>query len=187
MIVIKRGDCLTRMDELEEGSIDALISDPPYEIGFMSKGWDRAGGIATSKEYWDRVWRILAPGGVVKVFGGTRTFHRMAVAMVQAGFTKISLEAWVYGSGFPKNFDIARAIDKKLGVKRTAKIVPFTGNALMRHGGDNTRPWMEEALKKGFHEMPGDEAVSDEARKWKGWGTALKPAWEPVLIARKIV
>lgn len=90
-------------------------------------------------------------------------------------------------SGFPKNFDIARAIDKKLGVKRTAKIVPFTGNALMRHGGDNTRPWMEEALKKGFHEMPGDEAVSDEARKWKGWGTALKPAWEPVLIARKIV
>lgn len=97
MIVIKRGDCLTRMDELEEGSIDALISDPPYEIGFMSKGWDRAGGIATSKEYWDRVWRILAPGGVVKVFGGTRTFHRMAVAMAQAGFTKISLEAWVYG------------------------------------------------------------------------------------------
>lgn len=97
MIVIKRGDCLTCMDELDEGSIDALVSDPPYEIGFMSKDWDRAGGIATSKEYWDRVWRVLAPGGVVKVFGGTRTFHRMAVAMVRAGFKNISLEAWVYG------------------------------------------------------------------------------------------
>lgn len=73
-----------------------------------------------------------------------------------------------------------------LAAARGSKRIEFTGNALMRHGGDNTRPWMEEALKNGFHEMPDDEAVSEEARKWKGWGTALKPAWEPILIARKI-
>jgi hypothetical protein len=88
-------------------------------------------------------------------------------------------------SGFPKSLNISKAIDDLLGAERESKQVPYTGDALMRSGGQNTRPWMEEALKRGYHELAGDEPVSDEAKLWNGWGTALKPAWEPILIAKK--
>jgi len=213
MISLRHGDCLIRMDQMEDGSIDAVVSDPPYDLvgnkfsrngsnqpgdlatphgrsgpsnarGFMGKTWDGT-GIAFSQHFWSRVFRVVKPGGVVKVFGGTRTFHRMAAAMEQAGFVDISLEAWGYGSGFPKSLSVSKAIDKMKGLKRTAKRIEFTGNALMRHGGDNTRPWMEEALEKGYHELPGDEPACEESKAWNGWGTALKPAWEPVLVGTK--
>ena len=109
----------------------------------------------------------------------------MAVAMEDAGFIDIQLDAWAYGSGFPKSLNLGKALDKHLGVERTPKRIPFTGNALMRTGGQNTRPWMEEALKQGYHELPGDEPESPEAKLWDGWGTAMKPSWEPVVIGRK--
>jgi hypothetical protein len=88
-------------------------------------------------------------------------------------------------SGFPKSHNISKAIDKMKGAKRETKRIPHSGEAMMRHGGDNTRPWIEEALKVGYHEAPGDTPVSDEAKLWDGWGTALKPAWEPVIVAYK--
>ena len=207
------GDCLVRLDGLEEGSVGSMVSDPPYDLtgvsrggsprtagtgpygrhtletkvtprGFMGKSWDGT-GIAFSQEFWGRVHRVLRPGGTVKAFGGTRTFHRMAVAMEDAGFENIGLGAWMYASGFPKSLDVSRAIDKQLGAVRVPKRLPFTGNALMRHGGENTRPWMEAATESGYHELPGDEPVTPESALWKGWGTALKPAWEPVLTATK--
>jgi len=81
--------------------------------------------------------------------------------------------------------NISKSLDRMLGAEREKKRIEFSGNALMRHGGDNTRPWMEEALTKGFHEMAGDNPASSEAKTWDGWGTALKPAWEPVIIGHK--
>lgn len=81
--------------------------------------------------------------------------------------------------------NISKQIDKMKGLKRQPKRVEFVGNALMRHGGDNTRPWMEQALEKGYHEMPGDVPACDESKLWEGWGTALKPAWEPILVGVK--
>lgn len=205
------GDCLVRMPALASGSVRSVLCDPPYDLtavsrggsarqpgtgpfgrhtvdtiagGFMGKAWDGT-GISFTVELWEEVFRVLRPGGVAKVFGGTRTFHRMAVAMETAGFEGIRLDSWIYGSGFPKSLNLGKAIDKHLGVERPSKRVPFTGNALMRTGGQNTRPWMEEALKKGYHELPGDEPESPEAKLWDGWGTAHKPAWEPVLVGRK--
>lgn len=141
-------------------------------------------------QMWSSLWltevyRVLQPGGMFKTFGGTRVFHRLAAAMDDVGFTDIKLDSWGYGSGFPKSLNVAKALDKMAGAKRGTKQVPFTGNAVLRAGGQNTRPWMEEALKKGYHEMPDDTAVSDNAKLWEGWGTALKPAWEPVLIGTK--
>jgi site-specific DNA-methyltransferase (adenine-specific) len=176
------------MAELPDDSVQAVVCDPPYHISFMGKSWDAEDsslGIAFSPDLWDEVYRVLAPGGVVKAFGGTRTFHRMAVAMEAAGLADVRLEAWSYGSGFPKSLNLSKAFDKMHGAKRGTKRVPFTGNALMRTGGQNTRPWMEEALKKGYHELPDDSPVTDDAKEWAGWGTALKPAWEPVLIGVK--
>ena len=139
---------------------------------------------------WHRGWlaeafRVLKPGGVIKAFSGSRTCHRLAAAMEDVGFVIVDLEAWSYGSGFPKSLDVSKAIDKMAGAVREMKRTPHTGEAMMRHGGDNTRPWIEEALKKGYHEAPGDTPVSSDAVAWDGWGTALKPAWEPVVVGRK--
>lgn len=207
---LRLGDCTVRMDLIDEGGIDALVSDPPYDLtsasrggsprvqgtgpygrhtldtvagakGFMGKAWDGT-GIAFSQEFWGRAFRVVRPGGIVKVCGGTRTFHRMAAAMELAGFVDLRLEAWGYGSGFPKSLNVSKAIDKLKGAKREPKRIPYSGEAMMRHGGENTRPWIEEALKKGYHEAPGDKPATPEAEAWDGWGTALKPAWEPVLV-----
>ena len=131
------------------------------------------------------VLRVLEVGGVVKSFGGTRVFHRLAAAMQVVGFQDIHFEAWAYGSGFPKSLNVSRAIDKMQGAKRGTKKVPYSGNALLRSGGQNTRPWMEEALKVGYHELPDDTPITVDAKLWDGWGTALKPAWEPILVGTK--
>jgi site-specific DNA-methyltransferase (adenine-specific) len=183
-VTLKLGDCTVRMDGLPAGSIGAIVSDPPYEIGFMSKSWDNR-GIAFSQDFWSRAFRVLKPGGIVKAFGGTRTFHRMAAAMEVAGFADVRLEAWGYGSGFPKSLNVSKAIDKMKGAVRVPKRIPHSGEAMMRHGGENTRPWIEAAIKNGYHEAPGDTPATEEAAAWDGWGTALKPAWEPVLVGRK--
>ena len=137
------------------------------------------------------VFRVLKPGGIIKVFGATRTFHRMAAAMEDAGFTNLDLEAWMYGSGFPKSLNVSKALDKKAGAEREKVRVPAervrnpksinSGHGI--EGGD--RPWMQEAEEKGFHEMDGEEPVSEEAQRYEGFGTALKPAWEPFVVGRK--
>jgi site-specific DNA-methyltransferase (adenine-specific) len=209
------GDSLVRIPNFEDGTFDSVICDPPYDLtavsrggsarvegtgpygrhkldtkdtkatkGFMGKTWDGT-GIAFRVDLWAEVLRVLKVGGVAKVFGGTRTFHRMAAAMVEAGFQDVQIEAWGYGSGFPKSLNVGKALDKMAGAEREKKKIGYSGNAVLRSGGQNTRPWMEEALKKGYHELPGDDPVSDHAKTWDGWGTALKPSWEPVLVGYK--
>lgn len=190
-LILRHGDCLVVLGELEPGSIDAVVSDPPYDLltsgsaGFMGKTWDGT-GIAFSREFWRCVFRVLVPGGIVKVFGGTKTFHRMARAAVSEGFDEPYLESWVYSTGFPKSSNVAKFIEKRLGQVREKKRVPFDReNSFMRHGGLNPRPWQDRAMEVGYHEMPGDVPASPESAAQEGKGTALKPAWEPILVFRK--
>jgi site-specific DNA-methyltransferase (adenine-specific) len=189
LIQLLLGDCRVRLALFTAGSIREVCCDPPYGLEFMGKDFDKLGDGAL-QQAWHKLWlaevfRVLPPGGRLQAFGGSRVYHRMAAAMEDVGFVDIQLDAWAYGSGFPKSLNLGKAMDKHLGVERKPKRVPFTGNALLRSGGQNTRPWMEEALKKGYHELPGDVPESEEAKKWDGWGTAQKPAWEPVVIGRK--
>jgi len=130
-------------------------------------------------EHWSLGWlseayRVLVPGGVVKAFSGTRTFHRMTAAMQDAGFTDIQIEAWGYGSGFPKSLDVSKAIDKAAGAEREV-VGPGGRSGTTRNAmaGDFAGSWDATA------------PATDAARQWEGWGTALKPSWEPVLVGRK--
>lgn len=151
--------------------------------GFMGKKWD-TGETAFATEFWAEVYRVLKPGAHLAAFSGTRTYHRMAVAIEDAGFEIRDQLAWTYGSGFPKSHDISKAIDKASGAKRAKKRIDASSVGNMKARQD-LRPFMIEAQKNGYHEVDSDDPASDAARQWQGWGTALKPAWEPICLARK--
>ena len=169
------GSNLDILPTLPGNSVDSIVTDPPYELGFMGKKWDSS-GIAYSVELWQQCYRVLKPGGHLLAFGGSRTWHRLAVAIEDAGFEMRDSIAWLYGSGFPKSMDVSKAINKAAGAERevtgyvVAGIAPGQGNAV---GG--AKPLVEKK----------EIALTDEAKKWAGWGTALKPAFEPVVVARK--
>lgn len=168
-IDLKHGDCVDVLKTMKEESVGGVICDPPYGLSFMGKDFDKLGN-GESQQLWHRDWlneayRVLQGGGIIKAFSGTRTFHRLAAAMEDAGFTDIRLEAWTYGSGFPKSLNIAKAIDNSAGVKR------------------ETAQGRAENSFKPEYELTA--ATTEEAKVWEGWGTALKPAWEPVLVGRK--
>ena len=126
-----QGNMLDMLEVIEPCSIDSIVTDPPYELNFMGKGWDNA-GISFQKETWKKCYEVLKPGGYLLAFGGSRTFHRIACAIEDAGFEIRDTIMWLYGSGFPKSMNIGKKIEK-----------------------------------------------------WKGWGTALKPSFEPIIVARK--
>lgn len=151
--------------------------------GFMGKGWDN---FTPGKSVWAEALRVAKPGAHLLAFGGTRTFHRLACAIEDAGWEIRDCVMWMYGSGFPKSANISKMIDKKAGAEREKKRTPMgpTGNKYAKGLGD-PRPWMEEAAAKGFHEHAGPVPVTAAARQWDGWGTALKPSFEPVIMARK--
>lgn len=185
------GNNLDLLPTLEENSIDSIVTDPPYELGFMGKKWDST-GIAYNCDLWRECLRVLKPGGHLLSFGGTRTWHRIAVAIEDAGFEVRDSIAWMYGSGFPKSLDISKAIDKKAGAEREKIRIDATEvrNPKAIGGGINgmeggTRPWIEKALEVGYHEKDSDIPATPEAQQWEGWGTALKPAFEPIIVARK--
>jgi len=167
---IIHGNCIEVLKRLDENSIDAIITDPPYELGFMGKSWDKS-GIAFNTEVWSECLRVLKPGGHMLAFGGSRTFHRIAVAIEDAGFELRDTLMWVYGSGFPKSLDISKAIDKQAGIWRGKAQAILSNNGSMS-GSNYSR------TSKG-------RAATPEAQMWEGWGTALKPAFEPIILARK--
>ena len=168
------GNCEDELKNLPDNSVDSVVTDPPYELGFMGKSWDSS-GIAYNVEMWKEVLRVLKPGGYLLSFGGSRTYHRMACAIEDAGFDIRDQIMWVYGSGFPKSLDVAKAIDKMAGVEFEAK--PASGVGFMNSSDDGYNTTLNQLVQTG--------ESTDEARKWKGWGTALKPAHEPIVMARK--
>ena len=197
------GDCRDVLKTLPDNSVDSIVTDPPYELGFMGKKWDSS-GIAYDVTVWEECLRVLKPGGHVLAFGGSRTWHRLAVAVEDAGFELRDSIAWIYGSGFPKSLDVSKAIDKRAGADR--EIVGLKDNWKKQAGdverqkrGESTvtnqsnRAKAPEFYKTdaaaGFNNpIAGIQVTAPatpEAEKWQGWGTALKPAFEPVVVGRK--
>jgi DNA modification methylase len=174
-IKVEHGDCRDVIKAMTDASVHAVVTDPPYGIKFMAKAWDH-GGTAFDPAFWAEVLRVLKPGGHLVAFGGTRTYHRLACAIEDGGFEIRDQIGWAFGSGFPKSHDVSKGIDNSLGLERQRDVVPEKRSPL--HGD---RPWMNDPE----HRFQSKEAISDVARQWQGWGTALKPAWEPICLARK--
>ena len=169
------GDCLDVLRTMPDCSVDAVVTDPPYGLAFMGKRWDYD---VPSVAIWAECLRVLKPGGHLLAFAGTRTQHRMAVRIEDAGFEIRDMIAWVYGSGFPKSLDVSKAIDKAAGAERTEII-----GKSARHGGGIVGNGSSYEVSP---EVPMLYApATDAARQWEGWGTALKPALEPITMARK--
>lgn len=171
------GNCLDKLKELDDNSVDSVVTDPPYGLSFMGKKWDYD---VPAVNIWKECFRVLKPGGHLLAFAGTRTQHRMAVNIEDAGFEIRDMIAWVYGSGFPKSHNISKAIDKMAGAER--EVV-----------GDS--PWANRTPNgcvgiRG-NQFPKEKKITapatPEAKQWDGWGTALKPALEPITVARKPV
>lgn len=268
------GDCLVRLGELEAESVDAIITDPPYGLGFMGAKWDRLdsrksgkGAAGLAMQEWHHAWavealRILKPGGHLLAFGGTRTYHRLACAIEDAGFEIRDSIMWLYGSGFPKSLNVSKAIDKRRDDSKAVRVVTafvarhrrgrtnreidahFGLNGMARHwtiqGAGAAVPSIEQWMElKRLLDLPGDMdseirrlnerkgtpgedwekrekigegrsgigtafdnekgtwgqgrskafpitiSATPEAAQWEGWGTALKPAHEPIVVARK--
>ena len=211
--VVYVGDCRDVMAQMGPEQFHAIVTDPPYNLiqggfhlrsmtrngdgtdrtqqdnyksgGFMGQIWDGT-GVAFDPATWEEVSRITKPGAHLLSFGGTRTYHRLACAIEDARFKIIDCIMWVYGSGFPKSQNVSKAIDKMLGAEREKTRTPMSpdSNVWMDQIGAK-RPWKEAAKEVGYHEHDGDEPVTDAARQWQGWGTALKPSYEPIVLARK--
>ena len=169
-----QGSMLDMLEVIPEESIDSIITDPPYELNFMGKGWDNA-GVSFQKETWEKCFKVLKSGGYLLAFGGSRTFHRIACAIEDAGFEIRDTIMWLYGSGFPKSMNIGLAIDKKNGVE--SKII-----ATGKSGAKETHTNSLNLVKNPFG---GEYEIKEAQNKWKGWGTALKPSFEPIIVARK--
>jgi site-specific DNA-methyltransferase (adenine-specific) len=170
------GSNLDVLPLMADNSVDSIVCDPPYELGFMGKSWDSS-GIAYSVELWRECLRVLKPGGHLLAFGGSRTWHRVAVAIEDAGFEMRDSIAWLYGSGFPKSHNVALGIDKLNGAENRGRAIP---TASSYQASD-----VNEENKLTSNPVEAYEAKSDESAKWQGWGTALKPAVEPIIVARK--
>lgn len=156
------GDCIDKLKELDDCSVDSVVTDPPYGLSFMGKSWDKS---VPGKDVWEECLRVLKPGGHLICFAGTRTQHRMAVAIEDAGFEIRDMIAWVYGSGFPKSHDVSKAIDKTKGAEREVigtRKIPGMGKSNVEHKAQNRN-------KLEFNEYD-NNPITDEAKQWEGWG-----------------
>ena len=196
---------------MESEWFHAMVTDPPYNLtgdnaaykfkytgsgnyspglpsrrkGFMGKDWDGT-GVAFDPLTWEGVLRVAKPGAHLLSFGGTRTYHRMTCAIEDAGFEIRDCIMWVYGNGFPKSLDVSKSIDKMMGAKREkVRHTPRPETSGTMSGSSDTRPWIEKSRKAGYHEVDGSDPVTDNAKQWYGWGTSLKPSYEPAVLARK--
>jgi len=174
------GDCLAELKKIDENSIHSVVSDPPYALNFMGKKWDAE---VPSVEVWKEVLRVLKPGGHVLSFSGTRTYHRMVVNIEDAGFVCRDMLQWIYGSGFPKSHDVSKAIDKMAGAEREV-----VGNY---NRPDGSKPRLNTVSSNALfggadsNDQKTSNPSTPQAKKWDGFGTALKPANEPIVLAMK--
>jgi site-specific DNA-methyltransferase (adenine-specific) len=170
-IDLRCGDALALLKEMPEASVDAVVTDPPYGLKFMGKEWDHGiPGVA----FWTEAMRVAKPGAHLLAFGGTRTFHRLTCAIEDAGWEIRDCLMWLYGSGFPKSHNVGKAFDREAGV-----LAPESRGFCVAGRTDANLP---NPVVRGY--VPPAPATAS-ARQWSGWGTALKPAWEPVIMARK--
>lgn len=186
------GNMLDMLEVIEPNSIDSIVTDPPYELNFMNKGWDNS-GVAFQKGTWEKCFSVLKPGGYLLAFGGSRTFHRIACAIEDAGFEIRDTIMWIYGSGFPKSMNLGKAIESKMttGSANTQDWKNLDGKKV------STGDWGLGRLTKAQGFRPSDywedkhlrvdkvDYKSKEGEYWDGWGTALKPSYEPIVVARK--
>ena len=200
-------DSIDHLKTLEANSVDAVVTDPPYGLGncspravtealsawvageeykprgagFMGKSWD---AFVPGPELWREVYRVLKPGGHAIIFAGSRTVDLMGIAVRLAGFEVRDMLHWIYGSGFPKNLDVSKAIDKRAGAEREVVGYKISGIG----GGDTSTTGYEgHKISVGGMNMvcPVTVPATDQAKQWAGWGTALKPAHEPAILCRK--
>lgn len=179
-----QGDALNVLPTLPEASVDSIVVDPPYEISFMGKSWDGS-GIAYNIELWRQCLRVLKPGGHLVAFGGTRTYHRMACAVEDVGFEIRDSLHWIYGSGFPKSHDVSKAIDKAAGAEREVIGHSKAGASSLERVRRVEMVYREKLTNVDTSAIPVTAPATDDAARWQGWGTALKPAHEPIVIARR--
>lgn len=204
-VTIYHGDCREVLQGMER-QFDACVTDPPYHLttgkkggcgqksinlnspygrarigtGFMGEAWD-GGDVAFRPETWTSVMSVLKPGAHVAAFGGSRTFHRLTCAIEDAGFEIRDCLMWLYGSGFPKSLDISKAIDKAAGAERPVISTRIEHNICRPEGGGQER-LMTSAGNRETKEVHTTAPATDEAKTWEGYGTALKPAWEPIIL-----
>jgi len=179
------GDSLSLLRQLHTHTVDAIVTDPPYGIKIVNQKWDYD---VPSVDVWSECLRLLKPGGYLLSFAGTRTQHRMAVNIENAGFEIRDMIAWVYGSGMPKSADISKVIDKAAGANR---------EVIGRYKRPDGTPRNYEEWNKPNGVLPFDShkyqkqgcpvtaPATEDAKKWNGWGTGLKPSLEPITMARK--
>jgi len=184
------GDCLEEMKELERNSIDSVVTDPPYALAFMGKDWDSLKPKEYqefSQEWGEQALRVLKPGAYLLAFSGTRTYHRMVVGLEEAGFEIKDQIEWLYGSGFPKSLDISKAVDSHLDKEDEREVVGekelWGHNTGKGRGGQYANDYAPKTGKREKQDITAP--ATPEARKWNGWGTALKPAHEPIVLAQK--
>jgi DNA modification methylase len=173
---IHTGDNRDILKTLADNSIDAIVTDPPYGIDFLGKSWDANTG---ALETYEECLRVLKPGGHILAFSAARTYHHLAITLEQAGFEIRDQIMWIYSSGFPKSQDIGKSIQRSLGVEETK---PYQWNAPVKGGRASKDDLGEGSFATGKEDI---KITSPEALEWQGWGTALKPAHEPICLARK--
>ncbi len=208
--MVINADCIEHMNTMPPDSVDSIVTDPPYHLtsivkrfgkegsapaqfgtdgayarasrGFMGKEWD-GGDIAFRTEVWEAALRVAKPGAYLLAFGGTRTFHRMAVAIEDAGWEIRDTVMWVYGSGFPKSHNVGKGIDKAASAER--EVVGINESINIYKENKNHKYYAEGSGNPEYAKKVITAPATDAAKQWDGWGTALKPAWEPIIVARK--
>jgi len=181
---ILQGDNRDTLKTLADNSIDAIVTDPPYGIDFLGKSWDANTG---ALETYQECLRVLKPGGHILAFSAARTYHHLAVTLEQAGFEIRDQIMWIYSSGFPKSQDVGKSIQRSLGVKETKASKGMNAYAEVKDKKGKEK-WMNPGniTTDDYPEKKDTVVCSDpEAKQWQGWGTALKPAHEPIALARK--
>ncbi len=170
------GDSVDKLKELDDNSIDSIVTDPPYGLSFMGNKWDYD---VPSQEIFEECLRVLKPGGHLLSFAGSRTYHRMAVRVEDAGFEIRDQIMWIYGSGFPKSHNIGKSVDKLLGNEREVVGTKIHSQKGVKAAEERT------TIGAGAFGEPREADITKGTSQYEGWGTALKPAHEPIVMARK--